>query len=59
MKGVFTMDALQAIFTRRSTRLMKPEIPEKELIEKVIEAGCDSMTHISIKVRTQFGKMLS
>ena len=33
------MDALQAIFTRRSTRLMKPEMPEKELIEKVIEAG--------------------
>ena len=33
------MDALQAIFTRRSTRLMKPDMPERELIEKVIEAG--------------------
>lgn len=33
------MDALQAIMTRRSTRIYKPEVPEKELIEKVIEAG--------------------
>ena len=33
------MDALEAIFTRRSTRKMKPDLPPKELIEKVIEAG--------------------
>lgn len=33
------MDALEAIFTRRSTRRMKPELPPRELIEKVVEAG--------------------
>ena len=33
------MDALQAIFTRRSTRKMKDELPPRELIEQVIEAG--------------------
>ena len=33
------MEALEAIFTRRSTRKFKPEAPERELIEKVIEAG--------------------
>ena len=33
------MDAMEAIFTRRSTRRMKPELPPKELIDKVIEAG--------------------
>ena len=33
------MDALEAILTRRSTRKMRPEIPEISLIEKVIEAG--------------------
>ena len=33
------MDALEAIFTRRSTRRMKPELPPRELIERVIEAG--------------------
>lgn len=33
------MDAMEAIFTRRSTRRMKPELPPRELIEKVIEAG--------------------
>lgn len=33
------MDALEAIFTRRSTRKMKPEFPQRELIEKVVEAG--------------------
>ena len=34
------MDALQAIFTRRSTRRMKlGELPPAELIEKVVEAG--------------------
>ncbi len=33
------MDAMEAIFTRRSTRRMKPEPPPRELIEKVIEAG--------------------
>ncbi len=33
------MDALQAIFTRRSTRQLSPKVPDKELIEKVIEAG--------------------
>ena len=33
------MDALQAIFSRRSTRRMKPEPVPRELIERVIEAG--------------------
>ena len=33
------MDAVEAIFTRRSTRRMKPELPPRELIERVIEAG--------------------
>ena len=33
------MDAMEAIFTRRSTRKMKPELPPRALIEKVIEAG--------------------
>ena len=33
------MDALTAIFTRRSTRKYSKSLPEKELIEKVIEAG--------------------
>ena len=33
------MDALEAILTRRSTRKYADEIPSKELIEKVIEAG--------------------
>lgn len=33
------MDALEAIMTRRSTRRMKPDLPPRELIERVIEAG--------------------
>ena len=33
------MDAFEAILTRRSTRKYASEVPEKELIEKVIEAG--------------------
>lgn len=33
------MDAFTAIFTRRSTRKYSERLPEKELIEKVIEAG--------------------
>lgn len=33
------MDALEAIMTRRSTRRMKPNLPPRELIERVIEAG--------------------
>ena len=33
------MDALEAIFTRRSTRKYSDRIPERDLIEKVIEAG--------------------
>jgi len=33
------MDALEAIFTRRSTRKFSSKMPEKELIEKVIDAG--------------------
>ena len=32
-------EALEAIFTRRSTRRMKPDLPPRELIERVIEAG--------------------
>lgn len=33
------MEALEALLTRRSTRKYAAEVPEKELIEKVIEAG--------------------
>ena len=33
------MEALEAIFTRRSTRKMSSEMPGRDLIEKVIEAG--------------------
>ncbi len=33
------MEALQAILTRRSTRKYSEQVPEKELIDKVIEAG--------------------
>ena len=33
------MEALEAILTRRSTRRYKKEAPDKELIDKVIEAG--------------------
>ena len=33
------MDALEAIFTRRSTRRMKAELPPPELIQNIIEAG--------------------
>ena len=33
------MDALQAIQTRRSTRRMSSEMPARELIEQVVEAG--------------------
>ena len=33
------MDALDAIFTRRSTRKFQEQLPERVLIEKVIEAG--------------------
>lgn len=34
-----SMDALEAVFTRRSTRSMKPEAPPREIIEKIVEAG--------------------
>ena len=33
------MEALEAILTRRSTRKYKDDIPDRKLIEKVIEAG--------------------
>ncbi len=33
------MDALKAILTRRSTRLMKPVLPPRECIEQIVEAG--------------------
>ena len=33
------MDALDAVFTRRSTRRYSGEMPEKSIIEKIIEAG--------------------
>ena len=32
-------DAMEAIFTRRSTRRMKPGLPPREMIQRVIEAG--------------------
>lgn len=33
------MDVLEIIRTRRSTRRMSPEVPDKELLEAIIEAG--------------------
>ena len=33
------MDAMEAIFTRRSTRRMEPEAPPRDLVEQVIRAG--------------------
>lgn len=33
------MDAFEAITTRRSTRKFRPELPENEKIDKVVEAG--------------------
>lgn len=33
------MEALESILTRRSTRKLKPELPDRNLIEQVIEAG--------------------
>lgn len=33
------MDAMEALFTRRSTRKMKPDLPPRELLERVVEAG--------------------
>ncbi len=33
------MDALEAIKTRRSTRRLLPEVPDRELLETIIEAG--------------------
>ena len=33
------MEALEAILTRRSTRKYTEQMPERELIEKIIEAG--------------------
>ena len=33
------MDALEAIRTRRSTRRLSPELPDRELLETIIEAG--------------------
>ncbi|MBQ6514099.1 MAG: nitroreductase family protein [Clostridia bacterium] len=37
--GKEAMDAFAAIHTRRSTRRMKPDLPDRKLIEQVIEAG--------------------
>ncbi len=39
IKGDLAMEALEAVLTRRSTRNFKDEMPERDLIEKVIEAG--------------------
>ena len=33
------MEALEAVFTRRSTRKLKPDVPKRELLELVIKAG--------------------
>ena len=37
--GKEAMDVFTAINTRRSTRRMKPDLPDRKLIEQVIEAG--------------------
>ena len=54
------MEALEAILTRRSTRRMSPQMPPKELIEKVIEAGRSApsgsnsqLTHIIVITRKE------
>ncbi len=33
------MEALEAVFTRRSTRRMKPDLPPREEIKRIVEAG--------------------
>ena len=33
------MEALEAILTRRSTRMMSPEAPDKAVLKKILEAG--------------------
>ena len=38
-RGENFMDAMEAVMTRRSTRKMKPDLPSRDLIEKIIEAG--------------------
>ena len=35
----YLMEAFEAILTRRSTRKMKPDMPEQALIEKIVDAG--------------------
>ena len=47
-KGWQKMEAIEAILTRRSTRRYSGEIPERALVEKVIEAGryADMFEHI-------------
>ena len=54
------MDAMEAIFTRRSTRRMNSKLPPRELIEKIIEAGraapsgCNSQTtHMLVITRKE------
>ena len=37
--GEIIMDAIVAILTRRSTRKFDNKIPDKELIQKVVNAG--------------------
>ena len=41
------MDAFQAVTTRRSTRKYSERLPDKALIEKVIDAG----RYISVSAR--------
>lgn len=38
-RKIIKMDTFKAILSRRSTRKLKDELPPRELIEKVIEAG--------------------
>ena len=42
------MEAIEAILTRRSTRRYSGEMPERELVEKVIEAGRYAPVHWKI-----------
>ena len=48
------MDALEAIKTRRSTRKFKEDMPPRELLDKIIEAGPD--TYVSLKYAIEASK---
>jgi nitroreductase len=43
------MDALEAIFTRQSVKLVKPDPVPRELIEKILAAGAQAPNHHKVR----------